>query len=97
MSAPPPAPGDAPAPPADPLADVRRHRRQLDVARRALEFGCDSRSEHSQLSIHASGARRGLEAAVRAAGADEATDREALTAAAGLTGGELDALLRHRV
>lgn len=97
MAPPAHAPADGPGPPADPLADVRRHRRQLDVALRALEFGCDARSEHSQLSLHASGARRGLEAAVlsAAATADDPT-HEALRADAGLTANELDELLRRR-
>lgn len=69
--------------PADPLRDVRRHRRQLDLATKALESGCDSRAEHSQLSAHASGARRGLAAAVRTATADPAVDPDELAALAG--------------
>jgi hypothetical protein len=73
------------AAPADPLAEVRRHRRQLDLARRALESGCDARSEHSQVSVHAAGAGRVLEAAVRRAAADPGVDPAALREASGLS------------
>jgi hypothetical protein len=78
--------------PADPLADVRRHRRQLDLARRALESGCDARSEHSQLSVHATGARRVLEAAVRRAATDPGVDPAALAEASGLSRTQLAGL-----
>jgi hypothetical protein len=67
------------------LAEIARHRRELDRADEAMQAGCESRYEHSQRSAHQRGARQALDAAVGMAVLDRTPPPDdEVAAAAGL-------------
>jgi hypothetical protein len=75
------------------LAEIARHRRELDRADAAMQAGCESRYEHSQRSAHQRGARQALDAAIGMAVLDRTPPPDADVAdAAGIDADAVEAV-----